>query len=953
MLKLLYCNLNRSRAAFDMMAKTASQMKADVTLCSEPNRTKISTSDWDTDDDLDVGIKLSSSATVSGKGKGKGFVWVQTNSVTIFACYISPNSTEQTFSTFLAEISSAIQKAGPSLVVGDFNAKSRIWGPKRGDRRGNLVAEWVARESLVIHNRGDAPTFRRNNQVSYIDLTISSASIANRVTNWKVDDETETLSDHNYISMHLEGPRTISQSAHRLTFRPHRVEHFRDSLRFAMDNGYAKSTEDFIDSVQAAAISSFKTATKEKCRRPVPWWSKEIEEARRDCIHSRREMKRSRTRDPEGSPDAERAYRHRRYKLRSLIKASKRAAFDRLIEEANSNPWGSAYQQSKRVCGSRPRLSEDVQIEEARKLFPQRPMTTWEMKPLTQVSRFSMDELKAVQRRIKSGKAPGPDGLSGEMIRTLLDLEPEECLRTFNQCLEKGNFPWKWKESTLVLIPKAMKPSERKQSYRPICLISILGKVLEGLLKARLCGHLWPRLAPLQFGFRPGYSTADAVQAVLNNSRRHSEEEIVVLVTLDIKNAFNSAPWDQTVAALRDFKVPEELLRMVKSYLTDRYLLVGNQRLKLSCGVPQGSVLGPILWNALYDAVVTLNIPGCVIVAFADDIALIIRGSSIGNVSLVLELATKTVTDKLRQLGLVLAPHKTEAVILHAPVKVKEIRFDVGGHEVKTQHSLKYLGVWLERKLRVGTHLEMTAAKAEKQVHALSRILSPHGPLRQRARHLYASVILSTVTYGTAAWYPLVKTKAEKALPESISRRVALRTSGAPWTISTAALEVLSGHPPMSLRLEESLRIGEGRPSDRRREAMERWQQGWEATDKAAWTRRLIPEVQPWVERTHGEMDRPLYELLSGHGWCRETRHRLGLPGGDHCPHCNALDTPLHVFTECRDGQCERDEVYRLAGGPQPPEQTVRAMLQDKDIWEAVRKMAAAIAASREGPRAN
>lgn len=135
MLNILYCNLNRSRGAFDMMIKTAKDKRADILLCSEPNKSRICGTTWYTDTDLDVGILLTGSVKVSSRGCGKGFVWMQVENVKIFSCYISPNSNYESFKTLINDLRNAIRGSGP-CITGDFNAKHKLWGSKRNDRRG-------------------------------------------------------------------------------------------------------------------------------------------------------------------------------------------------------------------------------------------------------------------------------------------------------------------------------------------------------------------------------------------------------------------------------------------------------------------------------------------------------------------------------------------------------------------------------------------------------------------------------------------------------------------------------------------------------------------------------------------------------------------------------------------------------------------------------------------------
>jgi hypothetical protein len=112
------------------------------------------------------------------------------------------------------------------------------------------------------------------------------------------------------------------------------------------------------------------------------------------------------------------------------------------------------------------------------------------------------------------GKAPGPDNLTPEVLKRSIEAAPEYFKQVFNNLLRQNEFPEDWKRTALVLIDKPKKSSEEEIKYRPICLISALGKVYENLINKRLmedieqCGGLGRK----QFGFRKNRSTVDAIE---------------------------------------------------------------------------------------------------------------------------------------------------------------------------------------------------------------------------------------------------------------------------------------------------------------------------------------------------------------------------------------------------------------------------------------------------------
>lgn len=199
-LRVIQVNCNRSRPVHTLVDAIANKRCASLTLISEPNKTLArSRRDWIVDERVNVSIASDGSPCITKQGAGAGFAWVDVAEVgRVYSCYISPNCSIEEFETFLDNLTSSTNDAPNSnavLLSGDFNATCETWGAPRSDKRGRLMLDWMAANNLVVMNDGLHPTFHRAEQESYIDLTVCSVGLADKVKDWKVLTDEENLSD--------------------------------------------------------------------------------------------------------------------------------------------------------------------------------------------------------------------------------------------------------------------------------------------------------------------------------------------------------------------------------------------------------------------------------------------------------------------------------------------------------------------------------------------------------------------------------------------------------------------------------------------------------------------------------------------------------------------------------------------------------------------------------------
>ncbi|KAL1454469.1 hypothetical protein WDU94_010715 [Cyamophila willieti] len=304
---------------------------------------------------------------------------------------------------------------------------------------------------------------------------------------------------------------------------------------------------------------------------------------------------------------------------------------------------------------------------------------------------FTLEDLVDVADRMKCKKAPGPNGILPEIVKCAVKAVPNYILEVMNSILLRGDFPSRWKKARVVLLPKPGKPAFQPSSYRPLCLLDTFGKLLEGLLIKRMMEELGDHgLSDDQFGFRPGRSTVDAIQrvySIADDERKKSRRRrgLCLLVTLDVRNAFNLAPWREIIDSLERKNVPVYMVKTFMAYFHDRWIFTTNGTpIKTSAGVPQGSVASPTLWNLLYDGVLELELPrGVSLVAYADDLAVVTVARTAPELEESANRALGCISNWMTSHGLALAPEKSEAVLLIGRKTCGPVQFHINGTQIQ------------------------------------------------------------------------------------------------------------------------------------------------------------------------------------------------------------------------------------------------------------------------------
>lgn len=386
-----------------------------------------------------------------------------------------------------------------------------------------------------------------------------------------------------------------------------------------------------------------------------------------------------------------------------------------------------------------------------------------------QGSLTSTKEVRAIIAKLSPHKAPGVDGIQNRLLRNLSRKGVVLLVKITNACLIYGYFPAAWKTAVIAPIVKAGKSKNDPQAYRPISLLSTMAKVVEKVVHARVASFTDSNdiLIPEQFGYRSGVSTSHQVARIACEAIcGFNTGTVTAMVLLDLQRAFDRVWIDGLLYKLIKYGYPGYLVQIISSYLRGRKLQV-RVRSALSgtkeifSGVPQGSILGPLLFNLYVNDIPTL--PTTDVALYADDTA-VFAGAWCADAAVAkLQIHIMLLERYYATWKMELNASKSEMIIFtrkQGPDSVARVPLRVDGLAVTPLNAVRYLGVLLDRRLRFTQHARGISQRALLKLRSVYPLIARGSELSTTNKLLlYKAAIRPVLTYASPVWAGLSKTE--------------------------------------------------------------------------------------------------------------------------------------------------------------------------------------------------
>jgi ribonuclease HI len=727
----------------------------------------------------------------------------QNNWVHISNVYVPPhNSKGQDVIRLVTDIIPALKS---SLICGDLNAHTPLWDSIQPmDERGEQLVDWAMDTQLSILNDGSATRVNvGTGNGSTPDLTLCGSDLSGKVS-WRVGEPIGS-SDHLPIEITINSKvKHQSVFGKRAKWKTSGVNYnaFREQIEEVIEEEtqglklvakIIKMNEILIESakkhigkvkpgkgkykVMSPSIRQ-KIMKRNRFRRDLKTKKKEWMEACKEVNEAIRQEKEDSWRDLLEGVYAD----GDEQKIWSFIKSVNGTPNTNSPNEVLTHNGKRLISNRKKADGFMSHYADVSKIS----FTKEDKSTNRKSKDVKQIptvddescSKFTMRELKKALSKMKRKGAPGPDDIPPAFLKELGPRALGVLLDIFNESFALAECPQIWRLAIIVPLLKAGKSPKELKSFRPISLTSCVVKLLERLVAERMYYLVETRgfIHRFQAGFRKGRSCEDQILRVvqaIENGFAQKKMERSVLVLLDFSSAYDTVWKEKLLVSLHEQGIPLQIVRWLASFLNNRVARVRygdalSSARTMRQGLPQGSVLSPLLFVLYINNLAKLLPEWATNVIFADDVSILCTHRDREEAVRMAQEAVDIVVGWSKEWKLNLNPTKSEVAFFSTWTREQETPWEptimIDGKRIPFNVIPKMLGVVLDTTLSFGEQVKEVTRQATEKLKLMSALAHTEWGWRKRdLMKIYLTFIRSRLDYGAAAWQPwLSETSIEK-----------------------------------------------------------------------------------------------------------------------------------------------------------------------------------------------